>query len=231
MRQAVFALSADDGGFHPADRVIAEEPTVHRRSVREITLLDDGTCVVLQAFSGDVERGVELVAGRDDVIDFEVYRVGEREALALSHVESTPTLTALLQVMRRQEIVVLTPIACLPAGGIRPVVVGKDSAIQAAVERVPDDLTVRLESIGPYRPRAEVDFFASLTERQRDVLVAAVEAGYYEVPRRTTHEQLAERVGLSKSTVGEHLRKVEAAAIEALAPRRYLDAVGDGDIT
>lgn len=34
--------------------------------------------------------------------------------------------------------------------------------------------------------------------------------GYYEVPRRTTYEEIAEEVELSQSTVGDHLQKIEA---------------------
>ncbi|WP_444542726.1 helix-turn-helix domain-containing protein [Halomicrobium urmianum] len=34
--------------------------------------------------------------------------------------------------------------------------------------------------------------------------------GYYRNPREATHEDVAERVGTTASTVGEHLRKIES---------------------
>lgn len=60
------------------------------------------------------------------------------------------------------------------------------------------------------------DMMASLTERQQEVVIAAKRNGYYEYPRRINSEQLAERVGLSKATVVEHLRKAEGRLMEAL---------------
>jgi predicted DNA binding protein len=54
-----------------------------------------------------------------------------------------------------------------------------------------------------------------LTARQSAVLRAAVEDGYYEFPRRTTTTALAERFGLARSTLEEHLRRAEGKVAEA----------------
>ena len=48
--------------------------------------------------------------------------------------------------------------------------------------------------------------FGRLTGRQREVLAAAVRAGYYDAPRRATQADVAERLDVSPATVGEHLR-------------------------
>jgi hypothetical protein len=48
-----------------------------------------------------------------------------------------------------------------------------------------------------------------LTEKQRRVLIAAYRLGYYDVPRRITSERLAEKLGLVKSTLSDHVRKAE----------------------
>lgn len=53
----------------------------------------------------------------------------------------------------------------------------------------------------------------TLTDRQREVLAAAHETGYYEWPRDTTGEELAEELGVSPPTVHEHLRAAEQKLI------------------
>ena len=60
------------------------------------------------------------------------------------------------------------------------------------------------------------DMLANLTGRQREVLIAAKRHGYYDYPRRMNAEELAERVGISKATVVEHLRKAEGRLMETL---------------
>lgn len=49
-----------------------------------------------------------------------------------------------------------------------------------------------------------------LTARQREVFLLARSRGYYEYPRETTARELAAELGISKTTLLEHLRKAEA---------------------
>jgi len=48
-----------------------------------------------------------------------------------------------------------------------------------------------------------------LTPRQREVLEAAYRAGYFSWPRESTAEEVAEALGIARSTVHAHLRKSE----------------------
>lgn len=52
-----------------------------------------------------------------------------------------------------------------------------------------------------------------LTEKERLVLSAAIGDGYYEYPRRISATELAEKLGYSKSTLIEYLRKAENKVI------------------
>ncbi|WP_331235632.1 bacterio-opsin activator domain-containing protein [Natronorarus salvus] len=56
------------------------------------------------------------------------------------------------------------------------------------------------------RPRREA-FTGRLTDRQLSALRAAYHAGYFEWPRETTAEELAETMGISSSTLHFHLRR------------------------
>ncbi len=52
-----------------------------------------------------------------------------------------------------------------------------------------------------------------LSDRQREVFELARELGYYDSPRQISGTDLAEELGISKTTVHEHLRKVEATLL------------------
>jgi len=55
-----------------------------------------------------------------------------------------------------------------------------------------------------------------LTDTEQDLLLRAVEEGYYDTPRSCSLTELADRVGFAKSTCSEALHRVEEIAIERL---------------
>lgn len=56
----------------------------------------------------------------------------------------------------------------------------------------------------------------NLTDRQREVLSAAYEAGYYDRPRRKTGEELAGELDISPSTFAQHVRAAERNLLSIL---------------
>ena len=58
----------------------------------------------------------------------------------------------------------------------------------------------------------------SLTPKQASALVAAFEAGYYEVPRRVTTEEVGGALGIARSTFQEHLNRAEHQIVRAMLP-------------
>ncbi len=96
-------------------------------------------------------------------------------------------------------------------------------------------LVARRRLAGP-KLREEIDRLipgrVGLTSQQTRVLLEAVRAGYYEVPRRATVRDVAVRLALGRSTAEEHLRAAESAIVSRAAPLIELseedgpDAVG-----
>lgn len=71
---------------------------------------------------------------------------------------------------------------------------------------VEHDVSLRLEQVhNPVEPDGTTRY--GLTPEQRETLVAAMEAGYFSVPRETTLVELAEELGVSDSAVSQRLRR------------------------
>jgi len=64
-----------------------------------------------------------------------------------------------------------------------------------------------LKSLGKYKEETK------FTERQSEVLDLAVKLGYYEIPRKITLTELAERLNLAKSTLSGILRRIDKKLI------------------
>lgn len=48
-----------------------------------------------------------------------------------------------------------------------------------------------------------------LTDRQREVVEATYDLGFYDVPRRASTEDVASELGVDAATVSEHLQRAE----------------------
>jgi predicted DNA binding protein len=60
--------------------------------------------------------------------------------------------------------------------------------------------------------------FSELTGKQSQALLAALERGYYRVPKKTTADEIASDLGLPRTTFEEHLRKAESKVFRAITP-------------
>ncbi|WP_101297767.1 helix-turn-helix domain-containing protein [Halegenticoccus soli] len=67
-----------------------------------------------------------------------------------------------------------------------------------------------------------------LTEEQHETLVAAVERGYFDVPRGVSSEELADELGITHQALSERLRRAQKRLAER-ALDVEADADGDGD--
>jgi hypothetical protein len=102
-----------------------------------------------------------------------------------------------------------------------------------AHEKLIGQLLGGLDRIGiPYRlirkgrPKAhDKSALGDLTAKQNGVLRLAHTMGYYQVPRRTSTEDLAKLLRMDKGTVGEHLRRAEKHVFDGL-----LSKSGDGGL-
>lgn len=217
MRYAKGVLLPTEGGLHPVDQLFADEPAVTRELLHNISLLEDETVAVLYQLSGDIDRIRETVETSPEVLDYQLSVAGST-ATVYAHIESSALIRDLLGVLRRHELVLDMPLAFTEDGGLRGLVIGGDETISDAMDDLPDSISVQLEGIGEYEPEHR-RVFASLTERQQETLLTALDMGYYEVPRETTHEEIGEALDRTAATVGEHLRRIERTVFREIAPQ------------
>ncbi len=60
------------------------------------------------------------------------------------------------------------------------------------------------------------DVLNALTDRQRETVMAAYQHGYYDYPKGISSEELSKRLGISKGTLMEHLRKAEGRILREI---------------
>ncbi|MFW3147020.1 MAG: helix-turn-helix domain-containing protein [Thermoplasmatota archaeon] len=70
-------------------------------------------------------------------------------------------------------------------------------------------------SIRTYQPRME-GVLSTLTQKQYQCLEAAVRLGYFDTPRRINSRELASELGLSHTTVLEHIKKGQRSLFSSL---------------
>lgn len=215
MRAVTFTLGRPDGS-HIAYRLFDADTGVERERVYHLNVLADETVVLLGRMRGDVEAAQRRLREDADVLGHSVTSEDGRSALVFVHARPPPELRAFLELPRTHEVFFDFPLASTEDGRLRVVMVAEsNAALEGALADLPSALELTVERIGPYLAGGG-PFLPDLTDRQREVLDAAIDIGYYEMPRRATQRELAERLGLSAGTVSEHLQKVEARVFGAL---------------
>lgn len=192
---------------HPVEETLAATPHVTPVALHQTKLLDDGTCVTLLEVKGDLEALEALLGDHDAVIEFTV--AGDREGFVYLLTEPNELTRSMIRLQSETAVIVQMPVEHTRDGGLRATMIGDDAGFQRAFESLPGDLDVEVEAVGDYEPDVR-DVFAGLTDRQQEILGAAIRAGYYEDPRRATQEDVAARLDVAPGTVSEHLRRIEA---------------------
>jgi predicted DNA binding protein len=216
MRYVRTVITPQDGGLHPVDEALADDPDLTRELLHNISLLDDGTAITLFQLSGDIDRAREIADAAEGVLDYQV-SAGDDHITVYAHFVPTDTIVQLLSLFREYELILDMPLEYTGQRSLRAHIVGEEAVIRDVIPRVPDDIGLTLERISDYVPEEE-RLFAMLTDRQQETLEAALAVGYYRVPREATHQEIADCLDRSDGTVGEHLRKIEAQVMTAIAP-------------
>ncbi|MFC7059437.1 helix-turn-helix domain-containing protein [Halovenus salina] len=100
-------------------------------------------------------------------------------------------------------------------------VVGRD-ILRDVIQTAQELGNVSLERISQLTAESTTDHSldatieSTLTKQQREALVAALEMGYFQVPRNTTASAVAEELGISKSSFLGRLKRAQQTVFEQL---------------
>tara|TARA_Y100000588_G_scaffold384215_2_gene475036 strand:- start:299 stop:943 length:645 start_codon:yes stop_codon:yes gene_type:complete len=168
---------------------------------------------------GGVTQLVELRIneGRDlsEISELESFEVLEKheedEEGVLVSIRCTHPLA--ISALELSNIYVYPPYGIDSKNGLEFRIFGISSSIRSFLELVrevmpPDTISVQTIKNGTSK---EFDF---LTEKQREVLELAVNRGYYEDGSEVTLKQLADELGIARSTTGEHLKRAECEVLK-----------------
>lgn len=199
--------------FHPIDQRLRAVPSISRNALLHLNAQLDGTYVVLYQLSGKLREIRETLSRHTDVLDCEIVTVGDG-VQAFVHLAVTPSGDRIVDLAHDHSLIIDPPIT-FEDDEMCVTLVGTDSGIPCMLQSMPDRIEFTVRDAGEYDPDSS-DLLSSLTSRQLEVFKTAVEQGYYEVPRRVTHQDLAGTLGCAPSTVDEHLRKAESSVVTHL---------------
>lgn len=170
----------------------------------------------LFAVDGDAERFRAAAGDEAGLVRAEVTPAGDGRFYLLMtfDVEAVPVVDRVFETLTRGGVVILLPVV-YSDGRVHARLVGEDAVVGPAVEHLPPAVDVEVNEVGRrgFEPGSVA---AALSDRQREVVATALEMGYYERPRATTHEAIAERLGCAPSTVTEHLQRAEAKLVRGV---------------
>ncbi|WP_323677380.1 helix-turn-helix domain-containing protein [Halorubellus sp. PRR65] len=190
---------------------------VDRGTLCNMNYLHDGTLVQLCRLEASRDGVVTDLESWGDALSYDVFDTENGDLCVFVHSRPTPELAELLRIVERHRLLVELPIE-LEAEKATVRIAGTSAALHDAMDDLPADATadVRIEQLGAYNPERDAARSA-LTARQRTVLDAAVDVGYYATPRTATIEDVAAAAGCAESTASEHLRKIEARLLPRLS--------------
>ena len=215
--QVTVSAGGREADVHPMYDLWANAPFIERATALQWNVAGDALGILHHAV-GDVDAFEAAVAEIPQVVDYETVRDGPDAFYAYVRDETTDALADLLAPVAASSVVAVPPVRYRADGTVSVSLFGPAAELQAAVEAVPDPVEVSVDSVGGLgATTATVE--TRLTERQREAVRAAVDLGYYEVPREADHADVAEAIGCAPSTAAEHLRKAESAVLSSLFGR------------
>lgn len=184
-----------------------------RMRIRVLAAVQNGErgVALTEVSAPDIDAALEEMMSYDSIADIERLNSGDEQTL----VQLETTMPLLLEPLQRSGVPLEMPFTIQDGNVVWEVTASRDRLSK---------LGEHLEELGiPFTVDSiyeEVESEELLTDHQWEVLKTATELGYYDTPRRCTQEELAETLGVAKSTCSETLHRAEERVIKQFIERR-----------
>lgn len=170
---------------------------------------------IMHYIEGDPEAFRDDIEDVPEVVDYEL-TVAETNAFYV-YIQDTMNqrLRELFDLLDHSPVVIIPPVEYSPDGRVSYSVFGPSSAIQSALDEIPGPITVSVTEVGSLAAVPSA-LETVLSDRQQQAIQAALDLGYYEIPRMATHEDIASTIGCAPSTAAEHLQKAESELLRSV---------------
>jgi hypothetical protein len=160
------------------------------------------------------ESYVERLDAVEGVVDYDVTAAAGGGFYVFVREETVPQVDTFRRAFAHEGLLVMPPLTYRPNGELTLTVLGAPEALRSVVGGFPEELSATVDRLGEYDHGG---VGRRLTDRQREALDAALDVGYYDVPRSGGVEAVADSLGCAPSTASTHLRMAEARLVrEAL---------------
>jgi predicted DNA binding protein len=176
--------------------------------------IEDREPTQFYAVEGARDPLVDALDAHDAVSYYDVAGADDDYVYVYTQEVATEANRRLRATFTRDSLVTTLPVVYRADGTASFTVVGAPDDLQSAIGDAREVVDFEVERLGDYDPR-EAGYGSTLTDRQREVVAAAVSLGYYDVPRTASQDDVAAALDCASSTVAEHLRKAEAALARA----------------
>lgn len=209
MKRATFSVTYPEENAHPIHRQLIQQTAVTHAKLLMWGPLS--SMMTLSWFDGPPEAVTGVLDPLDAITTFHLLADadGTYAFIEQTRYEFEPSL---LDLLSRSSVVFVPPVEFFETGGVRFEAVGESDSLSEFYTRLTRAVDARIEAVHDYEGRPAA---TTLTARQRAALNAAIDVGYYEIPRSGSLADIASRLDCADSTAGELLRKAESEVIHA----------------
>lgn len=194
----------------PEETWIHEVSTGNPEATFQVIAVLNGTDTGIALLEILTEKPVPIIAqiqAHDEIVDFDL--LWKRRETTMAQIETTSPV--LLLPLITAGIPLQTPFEVRDGNATWEITTSSSRLSEFGTRLDEADISFDAEFV---QEEASDSSSPLLTDRQREVLLSAVEAGYYDTPRRATLTEVSESLDISKATGSDVLHRAEGAVLK-----------------